>query len=64
LLLSRLRDFGSLDYAQAWVPVLPQLASAKRSILGVAATMARPLSFLLSLLGLASPLLDLVQIQI
>ena len=36
LLLSQLGDFDSLEYAQALVPVLPQLASAGISILAIA----------------------------
>jgi hypothetical protein len=36
LLLSQLGDFDSLEYAQALVPVLPQLASAEISILAIA----------------------------
>jgi hypothetical protein len=36
LLLPQLGDFDSLEYAQALVPVLPQLASAEISILAIA----------------------------
>ena len=36
LVLSQLGDFDSLEYAQALVPLLPQLASAGISILAIA----------------------------